>query len=238
MLELFEELPDLYKTLLSSGGGLFVGWIATYVNEKAKQKALKNENKNLVEETENIKSHYTEKLEEIKKDHQLEIAKRKYQYESKKDIYITFFKLLDTFNSEQSFSSQERIKEIIEEFNRNFTNAKTTKAQQNASIVFTKKLQAMSLDSNKDLIKLKQETNSIRLLASDEVIAKLDCLDEGYDLAMKESDHLLISMPKLIMKNDEEEMAEYKKKIQIHGQLIESIKKELIELMRKELTEI
>lgn len=75
-------------------GGLFVLYIKTYTTEKAKINALKKENKNLIEET-----------ERIKKDFQLEVSKRKYQYESKKEQYVNFFRLLDQFTNEANKST-------------------------------------------------------------------------------------------------------------------------------------
>ena len=58
--------------------GLLILYIKTYTTEKAKMEVLKSENKKLIEET-----------ERIKKDFQLEISKRRYQYESKKEQYTS-----------------------------------------------------------------------------------------------------------------------------------------------------
>lgn len=92
--------------------GLLILYIKTYTTEKAKMEVLKSENKKLIEET-----------ERIKKDFQLEISKRRYQYESKKEQYILFFKLLDQFTNEANKSTQEKLLPILDEFNRNFLNS-------------------------------------------------------------------------------------------------------------------
>lgn len=88
--------------------GLLILYIKTYTTEKAKMEVLKSENKKLIEET-----------ERIKKDFQLEISKRRYQYESKKEQYILFFKLLDQFTNEANKSTQEKLLPILDEFNCN-----------------------------------------------------------------------------------------------------------------------
>lgn len=81
--------------------GLFLLVIRSYFTEKGKLKAQISENKKLTEQVEKIKSKYNKELEEIKKEHQLDISKRKYQYESKKEQCINFFKLLDEFSNEK-----------------------------------------------------------------------------------------------------------------------------------------
>ena len=63
--------------------GLIAFYAKTYTQERAKRKALIRTNKRLIEETESIK-----------KEHQLDISKRRYQYESKKEQYLKFYKLI------------------------------------------------------------------------------------------------------------------------------------------------
>ena len=153
--------------------GLFILYVRTYTTEKAKIGALKSENKKLTEET-----------ERIKKDFQLEISKRKYQYESKKEQYILFFKLLDQFTNEANKSTQAKLLPILDEFNRNFLNASSRndkKGETNATTVMSKKMQKLAFEANESLIKIKQETNTIRLIASDNIIQKLNLLELAYD---------------------------------------------------------
>ena len=141
--------------------GLLILYIKTYTTEKAKMEVLKSENKKLIEET-----------ERIKKDFQLEISKRRYQYESKKEQYILFFKLLDQFTNEANKSTQEKLLPILDEFNRNFLNSSSRndkKGENNATSVMSKKIQRLTFEANESLIKIKQETNTIRLIASDRI---------------------------------------------------------------------
>lgn len=159
--------------------GLLILYIKTYTTEKAKMEVLKSENKKLIEET-----------ERIKKDFQLEISKRRYQYESKKEQYILFFKLLDQFTNEANKSTQEKLLPILDEFNRNFLNSSSRndkKGENNATSVMSKKIQRLTFEANESLIKIKQETNTIRLIASDRIIQKLDLLELAYDKNMEQA---------------------------------------------------
>ncbi len=210
--------------------GLLILYIKTYKKEKAKMEVLKSENKKLIEET-----------ERIKKDFQLEISKRRYQYESKKEQYILFFKLLDQFTNEANKSTQEKLLPILDEFNRNFLNSSSRndkKGENNATSVMSKKIQRLTFEANESLIKIKQETNTIRLIASDRIIQKLDLLELAYDKNMEQAIKMMNDLPKQMMSNDQYGMKKSQREIEISALVIKEIKDEIIELMRKELDEI
>lgn len=210
--------------------GLLILYIKMYTTEKAKMEVLKSENKKLIEET-----------ERIKKDFQLEISKRRYQYESKKEQYILFFKLLDQFTNEANKSTQEKLLPILDEFNRNFLNSSSRndkKGENNATSVMSKKIQRLTFEANESLIKIKQETNTIRLIASDRIIQKLDLLELAYDKNMEQAIKMMNDLPKQMMSNDQYGMKKSQREIEISALVIKEIKDEIIELMRKELDEI
>ena len=210
--------------------GLLILYIKTYTTEKAKMEVLKSENKKLIEET-----------ERIKKDFQLEISKRRYQYESKKEQYILFFKLLDQFTNEANKSTQEKLLPILDEFNRNFLNSSSRndkKGENNATSVMSKKIQRLTFEANESLIKIKQETNTIRLIASDRIIQKLDLLELAYDKNMEQAIKMMNDLPKQMMSNDQYGMKKSQREIEISALVIKEIKDEIKELMRKELDEI
>ena len=210
--------------------GLLILYIKTYTTEKAKMEVLKSENKKLIEET-----------ERIKKDFQLEISKRRYQYESKKEQYILFFKLLDQFTNEANKSTQEKLLPILDEFNRNFLNSSSRndkKGENNATSVMSKKIQRLTFEANESLIKIKQETNTIRLIASDRIIQKMDLLELVYDKNMEQAIKMMNDLPKQMMSNDQYGMKKSQREIEISALVIKEIKDEIIELMRKELDEI
>lgn len=225
-------------SLLILAAGIFC---KAYLQEKAKQKALKSENKKLVEETEKIKSQFNKELEELKKEHQLDISRRKYQYESKKEQYIKFFQLLDSFTHDANTKNQEQLMEILNEFNRNYLNASlqnNSKNQNNAVVVMSKKIQHLTFQASQDLFRVKQETNTIKLIASDEVLKKLDLLQLAFDKSIEKSNKVMSDLPKLMMINDQEAMAENQKGLEISGLVTKQITEEIIEIMRKELQQI
>lgn len=230
MNDFLKLLEPYIAHILIAFFALIILYIKTFTAEKAKIKALKSENKNLTQETESIK-----------KEFELEISKRKYQYESKKEQYINFFKLLDQFTSEANKSTQEKLLPILDEFNKNFLDASSRndkKGENNATTVMSKKIQKLAFEANESLIRIKQETNTIRLIASNEIIRKLDLLELAYDKSMEMATKMMDQLPKQVMLNDQIGMKKNQNDIEVFGLVIKNIKNEIIQLMRKELDEI
>jgi hypothetical protein len=216
---------------------LLVLYVKSFVSEKAKSKALKGYN----HEIELLKSQYQKELEEIKKDHQLDISKRKYQYESKKEQYLKFYRVIDDFSANYYLTMQENFLPIIEEFNKNFLNAsyKNNKREEtNATVVFSKKTQKLMFDSNQEMIRIKQETNTIRLIASDSILRTLDLMEYAYDKIFDTSSKFIKEMPALIMSGKADKLKENQNELELMGNVILDIKKDMIKQMREELNEI
>jgi hypothetical protein len=221
--------------------GLILLYFRTLVKERAKIRVLRKKNKLLTEETEEIKSKYNKEIEKIKKEHLLDIEKRKYQYESKKEQYINFFKLLDNFNTDSNVIAQEKMIPIIEEFNRNYLNAanrNNKRGETNATIVMSKKVQKLMFESNKELSRIKQETNTIRIIASDSILKTLNLLELAYDRSFEELSKMMKDLQIQMMTNDQEGMKRSQREMQEIANVILKFKNDLIQQMRIELNEI
>ncbi len=216
-------------------------YFRTYLRERAKISALKSENKQLIEQAESIKAKYNKEIEEVKKNHQLDIEKRKHQYESKKEQYLNFFRLLDSFTKDANKTTQEKLLPILVEFNKNYLNAASINNKKNetkAVTVMSKKIQKLMFNANEDLVRIKQETNTIRLIASNKIIKKLNLLELAYDKNMENANKMMSDLPKLMLLDDQNKINENQTEIEVSGLVIQSIKDDIIELMREELDEI
>ena len=86
---------------------------------------------------------------------------------------MKFFQLLDQFTRENNVKNQENLMPILDEFNRNYLHAASQsnkKNETNAVTVMSKKIQKLTFEASQDLMKIKQETNTIRY---EEDIARL-----------------------------------------------------------------
>jgi len=213
-------------------------YIKTYIQEKAKIDVLKSENKRLIDQTEKIKSKYSKELEELKKEHQLDISKRKYKYESKRDQYVSFFQLLDQFTKDNSIKVNEKLTPLLEEFSTNFLNAQDQETQTRAITKFSTDIQKFTFEGSQDLLKIKQQTNTIRIIASDKVIEKLDMLSLAFEKTIEQSNKTMTDLPALMLNNDQQKMQENQRQLEESGKLVKKYNNELIALTRLELDEI
>lgn len=239
--DFFSEYYKVLTALMAFVLGLLSLAMRSYFSEKGKLKAQISENKKLIDQTEKIKAKYQRELEDLKRDHQLDIAKRKYQYEGKKDIYIKFFKLIDEFSTKNNIETQKKFLPILEEFNRNYlqsTSRQNKPAQTRAINVFQKKVQALMFESNEDLVRIKQETNTIRLLASEDVVEKLDLLTYAFEKSMEKSHHTMTNLISLLLLGDQETISKNQKEIERDAAVIDGVKRDTINLMRQELNTI
>lgn len=237
----FDFLIPYIHILVYFIAGLLILYIRTLIVEKAKIRALRKKNRILTEESEEIKSKYNKEIEGIKKEHQLDIEKRKYQYESKKEQYISFFRKLDEFSASSTAEMQEKMMPILDEFNRNYLNAanrNNKKGETNATTVLSKKTQKLMFEANTELTRIKQETNTIRIIASDSILKTLDLLELAYDRSLDESSVMIKNLQIRMMTNDQEGMAEDQRKMQAIANVILKYKSDLINQMRVELNEI
>lgn len=226
----FDFLKPYIHYLVFAFIGLIVLYIKTYTQERAKRKALIQTNKKLMEETESIK-----------KEHQLDISKRRYQYESKKEQYLKFYKLIDSFTSEANLKMQEKLIPILNTFYEDFLNASTNEDKIGENKAVTKmsnEMQKISFDSVAELMKLRQETNTIRVIASEEILKKLDLLELSYDKLFEKSNKMMTALPELITENNQEKINELQTDIELSSKVSKSINDDIIKIMRKELNEI
>ncbi len=209
----------------------------SYIREKGKDKIIRNRNKEL----EKLRADHRNDLEKLKKEHQLDIEKRKYKYESKKEQYINFFNTLDSYSGTSSIELQKEMTQIISDFNNKFIEAitrKDLKGQSDAASLFSEKSTALIAKSGEGLYKVKQETNTIRLVASDDVVATLDNMEEVFQTLFELSTKMMKDLRTQIIKGDQKGLERNRRDLELVSNKATQIKDLLRQKMRRELDEI
>ena len=216
-------------------------YVQTLVSSKAKNKALKTDIKEITEQKEQIIAKYNREIEEIKKVHELEIARRRYQYESKREAYYKFLTLLDEYNSKASSELSEKFFPIAEEFMKSRLQAsnRNNKKEENTVVTrFMMKTKKLTEEAYQGYTRLKQETNALKLSASERVIKELEELENITKEGLDEAGIMMKRIPTLVLIGDKDFNKQYQEYIEIYGKKAEIIKKYLIESMREDLAEI
>ncbi|MCF6348533.1 MAG: hypothetical protein L3J20_09575 [Flavobacteriaceae bacterium] len=172
---------EIFLILISLLIGFLMGYLTSYFKEKGKNRALIEDLEKMTNEREKVSSKY-----------QLDISKRKYKYEDKRTQYFKYFNLLDEFNTEGIQKAQIEFMPTLNKFNKNFLAANGSKKKElKATSDFSNSVNKIMFESNKSLLKLKQETNTIKLIAGDKVLKILKELEEGYDTSMEKSAQMM-----------------------------------------------
>ncbi|OFY48579.1 MAG: hypothetical protein A2W85_09740 [Bacteroidetes bacterium GWF2_41_31] len=220
---------------------LLILYAITLVKSKAKNRALKSDIKEITDNKEQVISKYKKEIEEIRKTHELDIARRKYQYESKREAYYKFLMFLDNYNAKASSEMTEKFFPLVDEFMSSYLKAsnKNSKKEENAILTrFFSKTNKVTKEAYEDYNKLKMETNTIKLSASKKVLEELESLENMTKEGLDEATKMMKRMPTLILSNDKDFNKEYQDYIEIYGKKAEIIKKYLIEFMRLDLNQI
>ncbi|MGF1851123.1 hypothetical protein L4C44_04425 [Vibrio satsumensis] len=161
-------------------------YFTAYTKAKGVNKALKEDIESLETLKQQIVAKHTNELESIKKQHQLDIEKRKFKYEDKRAQFSKYFRLIDEFNSKCNSVFVERFPQM----NQRLLAGQISGCQDTANkslLDFNHEIMLLFNELNEEQIKVNTESNSIRLIASPEVDALLDSFSEKIKQSYEDS---------------------------------------------------
>ncbi len=205
-----------------------MGYLASYFKEKGKNKALIQDLKKITEEKENVTSKY-----------QLDISKRKYRYEDKREQYFKYFNLLDSLGTDSNKDAQTSFMPALNKFNDGFISANGNKINElKATTDFSETVNEIIFKSNESLLKLKQETNALKLIAGEKVLELLTKLEVAYDKSMEQSAEIMRDLSKNLILENQDILNTQNEITEKTGNHILILKEELIQEVKNELNEI
>ena len=208
--------------------GLIIGFFSSYFKEKGKNLALIEDLKELTDEKEKISSEY-----------QLEIAKRKYQYEDKRTQYFKYFHLLDELDAEGIKSVTSEFLPAMKTFNEEFLKSNNDNDKMTVAITkFSNSVNNLMIKSTESYIKIKRETKTIKLVAGDTVLQLLQEIELNYSDSLTKSSEMMKELSHNIISGNQESINSQQKEIEVIANNINDLKEQLISEVRKELGEM
>jgi len=208
--------------------GFLSGYLISYLKEKGKNRAHLSDIRRLTAEKESIASEY-----------KLDIEKRKYKYESKKEQYFKYFNLIDEFGKASNDEIYDYFTPVVEEFNNSFLGAYGDKTKELEALnTFSFKLNRLISKSNENLVRLRAETHTIKLIANTNVLDLLNQIDKLYDLSLDKSSLMLREMALNIMTNNQDTINIQRQELEFLGSEIIRLHDKLVLEIRQELNEI
>lgn len=228
---------DLAVNIICFGTGALSLYFTAYLKVKGKNKALLEDNQKLEEEKQKVIAKYRAETEEIKKQHALDIERRKFQYEDKRAQFSKYFSLLDEFHNECNSVFIERFQPIMTEFLSGYL-VEDESVKRQATVKYNEDVQALVFELNEKHLKVKTEQNSIRLIASPKVDTLLDELEVAVKNATDSSTEMLSVMSTAEFWADQSIITPYQEKLTAYGQAVQCSHYALKEQMKLELHEI
>ena len=166
---------------ISIGAGYVWLYFTAYAKKKAELKAVKETNKELTRQTEEIKNEFAEKLqakeykyikeiEKLKNDYNLNFEKKKYTYEKKWEICENYFELFDNIEKQNFELITNKLIPLITTYYDEYLKANNNKELEvNAITKFTNSIQNFIIEQNKFQIELNTQTNKLNMIANKKI---------------------------------------------------------------------
>ncbi|WP_122055217.1 hypothetical protein [Vibrio sp. Evd11] len=217
--------------------GCLSGYFIAYSKKKGENKALLEDIRQLEQEKRSVETDFVLKIEEVKKQHNLEFERRKYQYEEKSRVYSDFCSELDRYQSKGQVILKEQAMPMISRFLKSLE--ASNDSENLARISFSEYFSDVLLLCNElslAFIEMKNQTNKLRLVTSEDTDLLLTQLTDN----LQKLNDVSIEMMKFIATPegmiDPNKQQQYTKCLVALGDDNQVIRNDLIQQMKAELT--
>ncbi|MEI6214999.1 MAG: hypothetical protein WCP10_12910 [Desulfuromonadales bacterium] len=231
------SVTEILPPILSFLFGMLVLYLTAYSKAKGKNKALQEDVSKLEDEKQKVLAKYMTEMEWIKKQHALDIEKRKYLYDEKRQQFVKYFALLDEFHRKSNAIFTSQFQPIMNRFLASYLVTDET-AKNNAILEFNREVHLIFNQLYEEQLKVNTETNSIRLISSDTMDELLDKLESAIKKSTDDASEMLKFMATPEFWADQSLIMPLQQKSENTGQLVLTRRNAVRSRMKIELNEI
>ena len=187
------------------------------------------------------KKRHDRELETLKHSLNLDLEKRKKIYEMKSTQFEKYFRMADDFGKKQQVDLPKRLQPIFDAYLRNYLKAEQEGNQETSRGVithFSSQIGSLINEGMEEYLSLKSETNSLKLIASEQLALIFSQLEDLYEKAFKTSNEFMTKFVELMVSNNQQQLQNYQKLIEEQSTAIKKQLSELMNQMRLEIKEI
>tara|TARA_B100001059_G_scaffold67198_1_gene63942 strand:- start:7176 stop:7874 length:699 start_codon:yes stop_codon:yes gene_type:complete len=219
--------------------GAIAGYVAAYLKKKAQNRALLEDVRRLEEEKRSVEKKFVVEVEQVKKEHSLEIEHRKYQYEDKRKVYSDFCNDLDKYQSQGQVIFKERMMPMMTRLLESIEDSDgSTKSVEVSFSDYFSEMLLLCNDLNLAFVEVKNQTNKLRLSTSDEAESLLNDLLINLEQTKNLSTDFMQYLATPNGMNDKDKQTELTNILTELGLQNEIIRTSLIKQMKNELQNI
>lgn len=186
------------------------------------------------------KQSHDKNLAKIKNELSIEAEKKKKLFEMKVQQYEKYFNLIDSFNHKYSVDINDRLFPIISEFLDNYLKANEDRnetGKRNAILELSHETNNIVNEIHREFMTIAQETNSLKLIASNETVKILDEIKEIFNSSVNIGTDTLRKFVELSINNDMERIKEEIGDLSQNAKEFKEKSDKLLNQMRNELAE-
>ncbi|WP_320151126.1 hypothetical protein [uncultured Tolumonas sp.] len=217
--------------------GCFAGYMTSYIKKKGENRALLEDIETIEEIKQKTESKYNVKIEDLKKEHQLEIQQRKSHFDEKLSAYNDFCSELDKYHGKGQEILKDKALPMISKFLTSLNSSEPGSLPESFNNYFHD-MTLLCNDINLAYSELKNSSNKLRLIVSNEIELILNDLLDNLSQNKDVSNNFIqyLATP--------DGMIDVKSQNEISNKLIEidkanqTLRDQLIKQMRLELHQI
>ncbi|MBF1802732.1 hypothetical protein [Alloalcanivorax profundimaris] len=215
--ELIQENPEFYAWVF---GGVNLLWLLfSYFNKQRHERDLKQLEQDL----------------RYKADRRLKI------FDLKASEYAKYVTDLDSFGKKNQIEMPERLQPIFDEYLQNYLMATESGDEDRERQVigwFGSQVSALMNEGLKDVLKLKSESNRLKLIATNEMLQTFDKLEQLTQESMDCTNEYMKNFTEIVLNQQHERTEAFQEKAAKLAAQIQDQSRALLDQMRSELSDI
>ncbi|WP_022944639.1 hypothetical protein [Pseudoalteromonas ruthenica] len=187
------------------------------------------------------KQRHERNLKQLEQELRYESDRRLKIFDLKASEYAKYVTDLDSFGKKYQTEMPERMQPIFDEYLRNYLAASEKGDQEEERQVISRlnsQLSILHQEGIKDVLKLKSESNRLKLIATDEMLETFDKLEQLTQESMECTNEYLKNFTDIIFLEQHEKSEAFKKKAAKLATDIQAQSTALMKQMRSELNDI
>lgn len=187
------------------------------------------------------KQRHERNLKQLEQDLRFRADRRLKIFDLKASEYAKYVTDLDSFGKKNQIEMPERMQPIFEEYLQNYLAATEVGDKERERQVigwFSSQISVLMQEGLKDVLKLKSESNRLKLIATDEMLQTFDKLEQLTQKSMDSTNEYMKNFTEIIFHQQNEKTEAFQRQAAELASEIQNQTRALMNQMRKELSDI
>lgn len=187
------------------------------------------------------KQRHEKNLKQLEQDLRFRADRRLKIFDLKASEYAKYVTDLDSFGKKNQIEMPERMRPIFNEYLQNYlaaTEVGDKEKERQAISWFSSQISALMQEAQRDMLKLKSESNRLKLIATDEMLKTFDKLELLTQESMDCTSEYMKNFTEIILHQQHEKTEAFQKQAANLASEIQNQTRALMNQMRSELSDI